>query len=174
MKQYSERAFLERYPISRKKIVKKMIDTMWVSGITVLGIIFVFGASDILLEKLVISYGVVMFPLATAGVSVFVLLVSYWYQKKYIETYFYNLTDTLLVIRKGIFASQEITVPIERIQDVYVDQDIFDRLLGIYDVHISTATAVSTARAHIDGVGRKTAEELRELILHRLHETRKN
>jgi membrane protein YdbS with pleckstrin-like domain len=79
------------------------------------------------------------------------------------------MSDTLLIIRKGVFAPQEITVPFGRIQDVYVDQDIFDRLLGIYDVHISTATAASTVRAHIDGVDKKVAEELRTLILDKVH-----
>ena len=99
-------------------------------------------------------------------ISLFIL--HYYYQKWYIETYYYNVTDMLLIVRKGVFAPREITVPTERIQDVYVDQDILDRLLDIYDVHISTATAESTARAHIDGVSKQVAEQLRELILGKL------
>ncbi|HEV2917100.1 MAG TPA: PH domain-containing protein [Candidatus Babeliales bacterium] len=77
-------------------------------------------------------------------------------------------TDGLLVIRKGVFTKKEITVPFERIQDVYIDQDLFDRLFGLYDVHISTATATSNIRAHIDGVEKKIAEEIRALILNKL------
>ncbi len=97
------------------------------------------------------------------------LAADYMYQKYYIKKYFYNMTDKFLIIRKGIFAPQEITVPLKRIQDVYVDQDIVDKLLDIYDVHISTATETSTERAHIDGVDKKIAEELRKRILDKLH-----
>src|SRR4029077_2137664 len=71
---------------------------------------------------------------------------NYFYQRAYIKQYYYNVTDKLLIIRKGVFAQQEITVPFERIQDVYVDQDLFDVLFGLYDVHISTATATSGVR----------------------------
>jgi uncharacterized membrane protein YdbT with pleckstrin-like domain len=101
--------------------------------------------------------------------SIVLIIFNYYYQKQYIKTYYYNLTDKLLIIYKGILMPREITVPIGRIQDVYVDQDVFDRLFDLYDVHISTATDESTSRAHIDGVSKGVAEELRKLILGKLH-----
>lgn len=88
-----------------------------------------------------------------------------WYYK----TYRYDLTPDYVIIKKGPIASQEITIPYDRIQDVYLDQDIFDRIFGLYDVHISTATITSGMRAHIDGVDHKTALSLREIILKKMH-----
>lgn len=170
MKHYTERSFVEKYPLSAKKIWKKMISTSLLWLVTSLlflrvitGIVFapVFQLTTVRYEYLIL-FGMFIILILALG-------INYFYQKRYIETYFYNMTDKFLVIRKGILMPQEITVPIERIQDVYVDQDVFDQLFGLYDVHISTATAASTIRAHIDGVDKKTAEELRELILSKLH-----
>lgn len=93
------------------------------------------------------------------------------YQLWYSRTYFYNATDKLLIIRKGPLAPQEITIPFNRIQDIYLDQDVLDRLFGIYDVHISTATATSGVRAHIDGVEKDVAEKLREFLIQKIHES---
>jgi hypothetical protein len=50
-----------------------------------------------------------------------------------------------------------------------VDQDLFDVFFGLYDVHISTATATSGTRAHIDGIEKASAEEIRKLILSKIH-----
>ena len=53
-------------------------------------------------------------------------------------------------------------------QDVYVDQDIFDRMFGLWDVHVSTATMMSGMEAHIDGVKRENAMKLREMLLQKI------
>ena len=168
MKHYSERAFVERYPLSRKKLLKKMmLSSIYFEVVTLFLTLWVVMVAMGVLKVQLMHW--VFMILGIIGIQTVILTINYFYQKRYIETYFYNMTDKLLVIRKGIFAPQEITVPIERIQDVYIDQDVFDRFLDIYDVHISTATATSTIRAHIDGVDKRIAEELRELILNRLH-----
>jgi|SRR5579863_7673877 len=171
MQHYTDRAFLDRYPLSRKKLLKKIIlSALYFEIVTLFGVLWVVTA----LFSARFTYGLLFVGILGAVlVQALIVVVSYVYHKRYIELYYYNLTDKLLIIRKGIFAPQEITVPIERIQDVYVDQDALDKFFDIYDVHISTATATSTARAHIDGVERRVAEELRELILHKLHEARK-
>ena len=57
----------------------------------------------------------------------------------------------------------QIHVQYGKIQDVYVDQDLLDRILGIYDVHISSATYSSGIEAHIDGVDKVGAEGLKNL-----------
>lgn len=176
MEHFTNQAFVNRYPLSSLKIIKRTISCSLISlfflfwpTIVMQGVLWsplVRNLSNLTIERY-ISY------LSPVGIWLFLLAVTvianYFYQKQYIKTYFYNMSDNLLIIRKGVFAPQEITVPLGRIQDVYVDQDIIDRLLGIYDIHISTATAASTARAHIDGVDKKVAEELRTLILNKVH-----
>lgn len=60
---------------------------------------------------------------------------------------------------------REISIPYERVQDVYVDQDLWDRIFHLYDVHLSTATWTSGMEAHIDGVESDAANGLREVLL---------
>ena len=109
--------------------------------------------------------------LVGAGVSLFLLLffgrlLFYaWYFSAYIKRYYYDCNDRFVIIQKGVFSPTEIHVQYEKIQDVYVDQDVFDRLLGLYDVHIANATVTSGIEAHIDGVDQPTAEALKNLLL---------
>lgn len=83
--------------------------------------------------------------------------------------YFYELTGKNLTIKKGVFSRNEITLPINRLQDVYVDQDILDRIFGLYDVHVSSATIISGNLSHIDGLNKENSEAIKKLILSGIH-----
>jgi len=96
------------------------------------------------------------------------IAIVYIYQKVYFSTYYYDVTEDYLVIKKGVFAPSEITIPWERIQDVYVDQDIWDRIFDLFDVHLSTATITSGFSAHIDGVEQQAADGLRMILLEKV------
>jgi putative membrane protein len=185
MQHYADRAFIERYPLNSKKIWKKTF-TGAIAFLIVFLVLFIpvggtlFGSYAVYLitmgkrsevqgnTALVMNF---FYTYALWLVCFFIAccILNYFYQRAYIKRYYYNVTDKLLIIRKGVFAKQEITVPFERIQDVYVDQDLFDTLFGLYDVHISTATATSVVRAHIDGLEKQAAEEIRTLILSKIH-----
>src|SRR3990167_7909338 len=95
----------------------------------------------------------------------FILLVVYLYQRWYYAVYFYDLTPDYIVIKKGPITPVEVTIPYERVQDVYVDQDLFDRIFSLYDVHLSSATISSGMAAHIDGVEKESADGLRAQLL---------
>lgn len=86
----------------------------------------------------------------------------------YIQRYYYSLDENFITIRKGVFTPTEIHVQYVKIQDVYVDQDLFDRMFGIYDVHIASATVSSGIEAHIDGVSAEFAEGLKNEILDKI------
>lgn len=90
------------------------------------------------------------------------------YVSVYIRRYYYDALEQFLTIQKGVFAPTEIHVPYGKIQDVYVDQDILDRIMGLYDVHISSATITSGIEAHIDGVDARVAEELKNFLLNKI------
>jgi membrane protein YdbS with pleckstrin-like domain len=144
----------QKFPLSRKKILKKTLPSM-----LALGILAIIGA---------IASGLLLPPMVAVGIIVlYVIIFSlvYGYQNWYFSTYFYDLNNDYVVIKKGAITPCEITVPYERIQDVYVDQDIWDRIMGLYDVHISSATASSGLSAHIDGVEKNAADGLRKLLL---------
>jgi putative membrane protein len=101
-------------------------------------------------------------------ICIIYFLCTYLYWKAYIKSYFYDANDNFLTIRKGVFSSAEIHVQYSKIQDVYVDRDIMDRILGLYDVHIASATMSSSIEAHIDGVDYKTAELLKEYLFSKI------
>src|SRR3989338_1887689 len=157
----------ELYPLSKKKILKKTLvhTIVWIVTITIISstvIFFLMKASD--------GQYVVSTFLLSLFLIIVVVLPTYLYQVWYFNVYFYDLTPDFIVIKKGPITPREITIPYERIQDVYVDQDIFDRILGIYDVHLSSATISSGMEAHIDGVERPAADGLRAMLLQTVSE----
>ncbi len=151
----------QQFPLSPKKPLKKTIASMVIWFIVLL-VLYVFLGFNLVAANL--SY---ILPMTIGFLVVFflVFIITYIYQKLYYEVYFYDLTDRFIVIRKGVVTPREITVPYERVQDVYVDQDIFDRIFRLYDVHLSSATISSGIEAHIDGVERTAAQGLREMLL---------
>lgn len=162
----------EKYPLSENKIVKKTITS--VLGTTVFlgffGVAFAFPFVGILTSigtsasssvYDIFSKLIWLYPLF----FLFYIAIVYFYQRMYFASYYYEIGVDYLVIKKGVFAPHEITIPWERIQDVYVDQDIWDRLFGLYDVHLSTATETSGISAHIDGVEQPAADGLKALFL---------
>ena len=108
---------------------------------------------------------VIFFLLGGLVMAAILFSFSAWYFRVYIRTYFYDAGDGYLTIRKGVFTPSEIHVMYQKIQDVYVDQDLFDRIMGLYDVHIASATATSGIEAHIDGVDAATADSLKNFLL---------
>ncbi len=84
--------------------------------------------------------------------------------------YFYDATPQTLSIKKGVFSRNEIILPFKRLQDVYVDQDILDRIFGLYDVHVSSATATSATLSHIDGLNKENAEKVKTILLSKIHD----
>ena len=91
--------------------------------------------------------------------------VAWVYQRAYYNSYFYDLSSEGLVIRKGVFSSKKTIIPLSKMQDVYVDQDILDRVMGLYDLHISSASDVSGFEAHIDGIIQEYGAAMKELFL---------
>ncbi len=157
----------EQFPLSEKKILKKTIKGT-ISKVLFIGVFwFVAVISKVLDSKVhaTSSNAPVFYTILALSLMFLICILSYFYQRWYFATYYYDLTPDFVVIKKGPITPQEITIPYERIQDVYVDQDIWDRIFGLYDVHISSATISSGFAAHIDGVEKQAAEGLRDIIL---------
>ncbi|MFM2383559.1 MAG: hypothetical protein RIQ72_131 [Candidatus Parcubacteria bacterium] len=164
-------ALKTQFPLSPRKYTKKMIEK---------SILFIF-TSVVLGGVLAVIIGLIIkvdtnivSQLVWLGISSFVLafvlqVMAYsWYVRRYISSYYYDDEVDFLTIRKGVFIPLEIHVQYLKIQDVYVDQDILDRILGIYDVHISSATYSSGVAAHIDGVSKETASGLKNMLLSKI------
>ena len=154
----------EQFPLSYKKIMKKTIAST--IAITIL-LLVIWGFLAFMLGSIG-QEAIGWLGTATFGIFGFlfvVILLTYLYQRWYFAVYFYDLTNDFIQIKKGPITPREITIPYERIQDVYVDQDILDRIFGLYDVHLSSATVSSGMEAHIDVVEKQSAEGLRAILL---------
>jgi len=166
----------EQFPLSTKKIFKKTIEgsLIWLVLLAFLYGIFLYLSTTIVNAKPepiavesinnITSFLAIIMPLIIVFFFAIVLL-QYLYQRWYFSVYFYDLTPDYIVIRKGPILPREITIPYERVQDVYVDQDFMDRLFGLYDVHLSSATISSGMEAHIDGLEKPAADGLRKEFL---------
>jgi membrane protein YdbS with pleckstrin-like domain len=158
----------EKFPLSTRKIIKKTI--MGSIGINLLlGVVWFTVALiyfSIDTSSNLTTYSLFVVPVLMIIVSVLV----YLYQSWYFAVYYYDLSADYIQIKKGPITPREITIPYERIQDVYVDQDILDRIFAIYDVHLSSATITSGMEAHIDGVEKESADGLREMLLKTIRE----
>lgn len=166
MKNQIPDAFQEEFPLSLKKFWKKMISSL--VGCAIVGVVlFVAGLIIEAVEQNSITF---IWPIFFAVVLIMVvyLVLRAWYVKAYIRRYFYSASDNFATMKKGVFAPTEIHVQYQKIQDVYVDQDIIDRIMGLYDVHIASATVASGIEAHIDGVEEATADGLKEFFLDRI------
>ena len=165
--------FQTKFPLSvRRKFWKKMITSVF--GYYIFSMI-IFGP---MLAVLVVSLpsipNVSYNSSAMIALSLFsfpfilLLLIALfrgWYLKYYIKYYYYSADQDFLTIKKGVFGPREIHVQYRKIQDVYVDQDILDRIMGLYDVHIASATVASGMEAHIDGVNEVVAKGLKDFLL---------
>ena len=157
----------DQFPLSSKIIIKKTISGT-IGCAFILFLIFLFGGGMMISLILSSKGGFAWLGFVVIGFFILLFLVfflTYLYQRWYFATYFYDLTPDFVQIKKGPITPREITIPYERIQDVYVDQDLLDRFFGLYDVHISSATFASGTQAHIDGVEKQAADGLREALL---------
>lgn len=166
----------QQFPLSPRKFWKKILSQ--IVGIILIDI-FLGGFIGAALIFSLIALGVL--PEHTDNMTAVVGILSYfliffalhlgiyaWYIKAYIKRYYYSGEDHFITIKKGVFAPTEIHVQWQKIQDVYVDQDILDRIMGLYDVHIASATSASSIEAHIDGVGQVAANGLKEFFLNKV------
>jgi len=80
--------------------------------------------------------------------------------------YYYNLTESELVIRKGILNKSNINIPYERIQSVNFKQNFLHQILNVTEVAIDTAGS-GEKEIQIDALTIEDAKSLRAEILER-------
>lgn len=159
----------EKYPLEKRKPLKKTIESTWKFIFTIIFIV-IFSFSFF-------SQGKNIFPNSNLQITIYIfigifillIILKYVYEVFYMKYYFYDLIQKNLIIKKGVFSRNEITLPINRLQDVYVDQDILDRIFGLYDVHVSSATIISGNLSHIDGLNKENSDAIKNLILSGIH-----
>jgi putative membrane protein len=122
----------------------KAIGRLGIVQVTFLVLILVRGALDGRL-LLVASLAV----LALAAFSV----MAWW-------RYTFRLVGGELIVDRGVIRTDRLTISVERIQSIAVEQELLHRLTGLVKVTVETAGS-SDAEFTIDAVSRPVAEELR-------------
>ncbi len=154
----------ERMPLQPQSVLKRtLLDVFGLaSGLAFFALLFL----SFIVSALRLS------PSSLLGISLLLLggaaMAAYFYEYLYFRRYFYGMGKDVLVIRKGVFTLGETTLPFERIQDVFIDRDVLDQALGLYDLHVSTATIQSGLNANIDGLSFEGAEGLKRVLLQKM------
>jgi len=157
----------ERFPLQSVKILKKSISTTVL--VTIASAIIIATSSflattipdlDFLLNPILQDFLIIL-PAA-------VFFLKLFYEAAYFRNYDYSDNGEILVFRKGVFTIKDVTVSYEKIQNVFVDRDVFDRIFGLYDVHLSTVGMISQMQLHVDGINERDAGGLRDFFLSRV------
>jgi len=146
-----------KIPLHPNKIIKKTIESVIGTIITIGIIVLIVGIG------LVSIFGWICLPAVIILLALYIAFM-YWYQGLYYKAYYYDMKEDALIVRKGVWFRSQIAFNYARIQDVYIDQDILDKLLGLYDVHLATAAFTSGPLAHIDGLDEENASKIRDLL----------
>jgi len=86
------------------------------------------------------------------------------------KTFRYRITNRGVYFEGGIFIKQQKFVPLIKITDVLLSQNIIDQLLGIATIHLqtpgqSTTTYRGTQKAEVSLVGLTAPEEPKRILL---------
>ena len=145
-----------QYPLARIKPFKKSISATFYFSIL----------AAIVFTILMFVYPSTQLGLIFAGVILLFFTLKLVYEIFYYRGYDYSDNEYLLLLRKGVFFIDSLIIPYSKIEHIVVDQDLFDRAFGLWDVHVASA-GTTQMQLHIDGLKREYAEGLRNLLIKR-------
>lgn len=105
------------------------------------------GAEHLFSLLLTVVYGVVALP---------AIILQYL-------RFSYRITPKQIVIQKGVFNRQNRSIPIERVQNIQIEQNLLAQLAGIAKVKIETAGSSATEGV-LEYVGLDQAQSIRQTI----------
>lgn len=97
-----------------------------------------------------------------AAVLVISLIYGYFYYLKF--TFYLDTLKREFVIDKGVFGRKNLTIPIEKIQQVNINQGFLQKLIGVYSLQIDTAGSDSK-EVNISAISGSIAFALKEHLL---------
>jgi len=151
----------ESFGLEKAKILKESLRV-----IIALGIILLLAAGFCAIQNSASSFNLLW--IATAAIVGIIFPLTFIFNYFYWKSYYYDFLEEAIMVRKGVLGVNEVIVPFERVQNIFVDQDIIDRMLGLYDLHFSTVAWHSSFLCHIDGLSLENAERLKELLKNRI------
>lgn len=138
------------------------------------GVILVFGSSLYHLVRNLWFLGVYFFMeeldvqmimISIVGAAIFLVLAlgySILYYLKFI--FFIDREREEFVLQKGVFSSETISVPFDKIQQVNFKRNLLQRVIGVYSILIETAGS-KEKEVEIKALSKVKAEQLSELLM---------
>ncbi|MDD5016141.1 MAG: PH domain-containing protein [Atribacterota bacterium] len=153
----------QNLPLSSKKIIKKTINrTIPIIGPLAALLFALFTVMKISALDIMQSYVMETQKAILAWIvfGILFIIAIFVYEYFYYKLYYYDFTDDGAKIKKGVISQATGLVHYARLQNIYVDQDILDRIFGLYDVHYETAGEMSGFYSHVDGLNKENADKL--------------
>ncbi|MFN4297297.1 MAG: PH domain-containing protein [Brevundimonas sp.] len=97
----------------------------------------------------------------------FWVVLGGWWASRYHASLSCRLTERSVVIGKGVFFKQELTIPLDKIQDVSIHEGPLLNAMGLLRLRIETAgqRSAATGQSEADLVGVMDARTMRDQIL---------
>jgi putative membrane protein len=139
------------------------------------GIIFMFlNTLQKLIRNLAIPLLVIIFKSNSSsrnyiflGIAVLIVLVAVFAYFKYQSfTFYLNEDDDEFVIKEGVFVKTNLTIHLDKIQQVNINQSFLQRIIGFYTLQIDTAGS-DKKEGTIRAMDKVSAEELKKKLLNR-------
>jgi len=154
-----------KFPIRKIKILREVIGKFFFLAFFAVAFLMILRWNGGLAEVMLADARNIIVPSLVIFVFSMTILLDAAYEALFIASIKYSIDGSNLTIRKGIISRHEITLPFNRITDLYVDQSVLDRIFGLYDLHFSTPTASSGSAAHISGLNADGCQAFRQLML---------
>ena len=90
-----------------------------------------------------------------------------WWARRHYENLRLEVTDRSVIVAKGIVFKQELTIPLDRIQDISVREGPLLQKFGLLGLRIETAGQrnLTTGQSEADLIGVVNARQVRDYIL---------
>jgi putative membrane protein len=96
------------------------------------------------------------------GVLVISLIYAYFYYLKF--TFYLNPEKKEFVIDKGVFGRKHLNIPMEKIQQVNINQGFLQKLIGVYSLQVDTA-GTDSKEVNIKAINGEIAYALKDHLL---------
>ena len=116
-------------------------------------------------------YGALTLAITVVGILALPIwaFAGSWWSKRYYDNLKMQVTDRSVVVGKGVFFKRELTIPLDKIQDISISEGPLLSTFGLLGLRIETAGQrnATTGKSEADLVGVENAREVRDMIIAR-------
>lgn len=105
------------------------------------------------------------------GMMIVAILVGLAFTGFRYFTFSYRIEGGELITQQGLLERRQRNIPLERVQEISIEQGVLHRLLGVVDAKVETGSG-SGAEATLSVLSRADVEKLRQAVFSRAAEIR--